>query len=199
MRPSICDLADRTDYPLEGIDRPHSESFASAIRHHPEAKSYVQAAQLGIRTLLTSFGRVDLDKLSYTPAPARRMVHRPRSATAFNLTTIEEQGVFARLPGAPPDSPLMPIRDIAPSLLGIVAKLVAMRADRYISGEPRVCARKSSYAQRIVSGRAQRRRDGIGGEIRTLVDYFGPSKRPQYRYSTNPSRSPEDALRRRRL
>lgn len=198
MRSRSLNRADVADYPLEGIDHPHSESFASVIRHHPEAKSYVNEAQLGIRTLLASFDRTDLDKLVYSTAPAR-MRRRPRGLGGFNLTTIEEQGVVARLPSAAPDSPLVPIHEIAPSLLGIIAKLMAMRADRYITGEPRQCARRSSYAQRIVSARAQKRRDGLGDNLRTLVDYFGPAKRPTFRYSTSPSRSPEDARRRRRL
>ncbi|KAG0165007.1 hypothetical protein DFQ28_000642 [Apophysomyces sp. BC1034] len=44
-----------------------------------------------------------------------------------------------------------------PGILGIVDKLIAIRADVFVAGQPNICARRSSYTSRIVDERVHRR------------------------------------------
>ena len=49
--------------------------------------------------------------------------------------------------------------------------MLRQRADYYIVGEPRVCARASSYIQSIVADRNARAERPV--DRRRVVDYFG--------------------------
>lgn len=56
-------------------------------------------------------------------------------------------------------------------VLGILDKLLAIRADVFMAGQPGVCARRSSFTTRIIDERIQRLKDDAW-KMKNVVEYF---------------------------
>lgn len=64
-----------------------------------------------------------------------------------------------------------PVRPPDMSVLGIIDKLVAMRAEYFLAGKPAVCGKQSSFTKRIMEERLQAYSAG-DPTIRLPMDYF---------------------------
>lgn len=104
-------------------------------------------AQLGIDALLGVYEQIEESK--------------PR------LTTLAIQGPTINLRGKN-----VPIAQLDSGLSGVLDKLMAIRANRYIVGEPHKCSRKSTYALQIIRERLTEMANNPDSKLSNALDYF---------------------------
>jgi len=182
---------------LEGYRTPHSATFVTVLKHKA---TYRELAVAGIARFLAGFRhnvrQPCAARLTWQPITPEPLLMLERSdlldasLTSEHLERAEAQFPDRRGP--------VSVEDYDPGLTGaciagcdpltgpgVIDRLVAevrlapcgraltlvQRADYYIVGEPRVCARASSYIASIVADRNARTPRPV--EAARVVDYFG--------------------------
>lgn len=155
-----------TDFPMQGYAKPHSDTYAWFLRKSSH-KKYRDAAIDGIDTFLAGFKRSNVTRASL--GTTRDMKLEKRGAREARLTSLYVESAKASFADHP--QPIA-IDKYDEGLLGIVSKMIAVRADVYLSGEPHTCSRISNYAGMIVRERVKAIK--AGAKLRSAVEYFGP-------------------------
>lgn len=149
-----------TDFPMQGLDGgAHSDTFSTFLDNPANAK-YRDAAVAGIDTLLAGFTHTNISRAD--------LGHRPVARD------IEATSLYVEAPELSFPDHVEPIRvdEYDAGLLGVISKLMAEKADVYLTGEPDECSRYSNYAAMIVRERAK--------ADRPPASYFGKAAHRHY-------------------
>ena len=83
------------------------------------------------------------------------------------LTTLAREAPTVNLRGKN-----VALSSLDSGLSGVVDKLVAIRANHYLVGEPHVCARRSSYTQQIIRERLTEMVNDPDSDLESGLEYF---------------------------
>lgn len=146
--PAVTTLYLATDYPIEDLDP--SLGSAGAAHSGTFAKSVTEGHHVAFRRFLERFAE---------RVPGMRLTTFAKEQSSIDIP--EALHAALEKARADDDGEDVTLADLDPGLLGIVDKVVAMRAELFLTGRaaPKpgamgVCAKASSFSQQIVDARA---------------------------------------------
>lgn len=179
-----------TDYPLEDLEDgregivAHSGTFAKLLTptHHVAMRRFLvevaEAAEEGAGMKMTTFAREQKGLVLPSDLASELLAGLPPvpAPVTPGIPSSESE---------PEDAVAAALKDLDPGLWGIVDKAVAMRASVFVSGQPDVCAKESSFTRQIVETRRavmEAYREGDQGmrtsnaRPRNVVTYWGEAE-----------------------